>query len=245
MKRKTPKKVTKKTAKAADKVIIDLKDVWKTYTMGDNHIHALSGLNLQVRKGEFLGIMGPSGSGKSTAMNMIGCLDIPSKGVVSLNGTNIASLQESDLAQIRGHQIGFIFQKFNLIPTLSAKENVMLPMMFQGFTVEQRDNRAQELLEMVDLKERQHHRPGELSGGQQQRVAIARALAVDPEVILADEPTGNLDSKTGGSVMDFLKKLHREKGTTIVMVTHDAHVAEHADRVEYLKDGKLVKKSEL
>jgi len=222
------------------RAIIELKDVWKTYTMGDNKVHALQGLNLTVAEGEFLSIMGPSGSGKSTAMNMIGCLDIPTKGTIHLDGVNIASLHESDLAQIRGRKIGFIFQKFNLINTLSAKENVMLPMIFQGIPTDERHRRAEMLLKMVDLLDRMDHRPSELSGGQQQRVAIARALAVEPQVILADEPTGNLDSKTGGSVMDFLKKLHEEKGATIVMVTHDEHVAKNADRVEYLRDGQII-----
>lgn len=225
-----------------NKVIIKLKDVWKTYTMGENKVHALRGLNLEVAEGEFLSIMGPSGSGKSTAMNMIGCLDIPSKGSISLDGTDIASLAESDLAQIRGQRIGFIFQKFNLINTLTAKENIMLPMVFQGYPENKRHEQAERLLRLVDLHDRMDHRPNELSGGQQQRVAIARALAVSPQVILADEPTGNLDSKSGGSVIDFLKKLHKEKGTTIVMVTHDANVAKHADRREYLKDGQIVKK---
>lgn len=226
------------------KTIIELKDVWKTYTMGDTKVHALRGINLQVKDGEFLSIMGPSGSGKSTAMNMIGCLDIPTTGMVKLDGTNIASLSESRLAQIRGERIGFIFQKFNLINTLTAKENVMLPMMFQGVEREEREKKAEELLELVDLQERMNHRPNELSGGQQQRVAIARSLAVSPTVILADEPTGNLDSKTGGTVIEFLKKLHK-KGTTVIMVTHDENTAKHADRVEYLKDGKIVNKKEL
>jgi len=222
------------------KKIIELKNVWKTYEMGEVKVHALRGLNLNVHKGEFLSIMGPSGSGKSTAMNMIGCLDIPTSGVVSLSGTNIAELEESDLAQIRGKKIGFIFQKFNLINTLTAKENIMLPMTFQGFSEADRHEKAEELLDMVDLGDRMDHRPNELSGGQQQRVAIARALAVSPDVILADEPTGNLDSKTGSSVMDFLKALHKKKGTTIVMVTHDEDVAKHADRMEFLRDGQIV-----
>jgi len=222
------------------KAIIELKDVWKTYQMGDSQVHALQGLTLVVNQGEFLSIMGPSGSGKSTAMNMIGCLDIPTTGTIHLDGVNIATLHESDLAQIRGQKIGFIFQKFNLIPTLTAKENVMLPMVFQGTPAAERVRRAEELLTMVDLQDRMDHRPSELSGGQQQRVAIARALAVEPTVILADEPTGNLDSKSGGSVMDFLKKLHKEKGTTIVMVTHDENVAKNADRIEYLRDGAIV-----
>jgi putative ABC transport system ATP-binding protein len=225
--------------------IIKIKDVWKTYEMGDVKVHALRGLSLEVYQGEFLSIMGPSGSGKSTAMNMIGCLDIPSQGAVFLDGANIASMEESDLAQIRGQKIGFIFQKFNLINTLTAKENVMLPMIFQGYDKEKREERAEYLLNLVDLGDRVDHRPGELSGGQQQRVAIARALAINPQVILADEPTGNLDSKTGGTVMDFLKKLHKEQGTTIVMVTHDEDVAVHADRTEYLMDGAIVPRSAL
>lgn len=223
------------------KTIIQIKDVWKTYKIGDNEVHALRGLSLTVKKGEFLAIMGPSGSGKSTCMNMVGCLDIPTKGSVRLDDKDISKMTESRLAQIRGRKIGFIFQKFNLINTLTAKENVMLPMMFQGYNAEERSRKADELLKLVDLEERKHHRPNELSGGQQQRVAIARSLSNDPDVILADEPTGNLDSKTGDNVMNFLEKLHKEKGTTIVMVTHDEETAEHADRVEYLKDGQIVK----
>jgi putative ABC transport system ATP-binding protein len=223
-----------------DNTIIELRDVWRTYTMGDTQVHALRGINLKVRQGEFVAIMGPSGSGKSTAMNMVGCLDIPTKGEVYLSGQNISHLSESDLAQIRGRKIGFIFQKFNLINTLTARENVMLPMIFQGIPEAARKKRADALLKLVDLQDRADHRPTELSGGQQQRVAIARALAVEPEVILADEPTGNLDSKTGSSVMDFLKKLHKEKGTTIVMVTHDEHVAKNAQRIEMLRDGQVI-----
>jgi putative ABC transport system ATP-binding protein len=221
-------------------IIIELKDVWKTYKMGDVEVNALRGMTLQVKKGEFLAIMGPSGSGKSTAMNMIGCLDIPTKGQIYLSGKDISKLGESELAQIRGKKIGFIFQKFNLLNTLSAMENVTLPMTFQGIPMEERRKKSLELLKLVDLHERMDHKPTELSGGQQQRVAIARALSNDPEVILADEPTGNLDSKTGHSVMDFLHKLHKEKGTTIVMVTHDEKIAKEAERVEYLKDGQIV-----
>jgi putative ABC transport system ATP-binding protein len=223
-----------------DNTIIELRNVWRTYTMGESQVHALRGINLKVRQGEFVAIMGPSGSGKSTAMNMVGCLDIPTKGEVYLSGQNISHLSESDLAQIRGKKIGFIFQKFNLINTLTARENVMLPMIFQGVPEVERRRRADALLKLVDLQDRADHRPTELSGGQQQRVAIARALAVEPEVILADEPTGNLDSKTGSSVMDFLKKLHKEKGTTIVMVTHDEHVAHNAQRIEMLRDGQVI-----
>ncbi|MCM2324909.1 MAG: ABC transporter ATP-binding protein [Candidatus Woesearchaeota archaeon] len=223
------------------KPIIRLVDVWKTYEMGDIEVHALQGLNLEVKEGEFLAIQGPSGSGKSTAMNLIGCLDIPSKGHVYLDNHDIAKLSESDLAQIRGRKIGFIFQQFNLINTLTAMENVMLPMMFQGIDERERFLRAKKLLELVDLGERMDHKPKELSGGQQQRVAIARSLSVDPDVILGDEPTGNLDSKTGLSVMDFLKKLQKE-GKTIVLVTHDDNVARQAQRVVYIRDGKQVEK---
>ncbi|MEM2131498.1 MAG: ABC transporter ATP-binding protein [Candidatus Woesearchaeota archaeon] len=223
------------------KTIIKLENVWKTYKMGDVELNALRGLNLEVKEGEFLAIQGPSGSGKSTAMNLIGCLDLPSKGTIYLSGQDISKLKESDLAQIRGKKIGFIFQQFNLINTLSALENVMLPLIFQGINVEERRKIAISLLEMVELKERINHRPKELSGGQQQRVAIARALAVDPDVILADEPTGNLDSKTGSNVLDFLKKLNREKGKTIVMVTHDDELAREAQRIAFLKDGQIIK----
>ncbi len=223
-------------------IIIKLENVWKTYKMGDIEVHALRGLNLEVRRGEFLAIVGPSGSGKSTAMNMVGVLDTPSKGKVYLEGQNISELLESDLAQIRGRKIGFIFQQFNLINTLSALENVSLPMIFQGVSKQERIHKAKELLEMVGLGERIDHRPSELSGGQQQRVAIARSLCNDPEVILADEPTGNLDSKTGDTVMNFLKRLHKEKGTTIVMVTHDGDVARQAQRKVHLRDGTIVDK---
>ena len=221
-------------------IIIKLDNVWKTYLMGkDNYVHALRGMNLEVQQGEFLAIMGPSGSGKSTAVNMVGCLDIPTKGRIFLDKHDISHLHESDLAQIRGRKIGFIFQQFNLIPTLTALENVKLPMIFQGLSFEEREKRGRELLSHVGLGDRIHHRPPELSGGQQQRVAIARALANDPEVILADEPTGNLDSKTGGIVMEYLEKLHKE-GKTIIMVTHDKQIAKAAGRIKYLRDGAIV-----
>jgi putative ABC transport system ATP-binding protein len=221
--------------------VIRLDEVWKIYRMGEVEVQALRGLNFDVKKGEFVAIMGPSGSGKSTAVNMIGCLDVPTKGKVFLESHDISKMSESDLAQIRGRKIGFIFQQFNLIGTLTAQENVALPMMFQGVAEEKRMKRAAQLLEMVELGDRMEHRPSELSGGQQQRVAIARSLSNDPEFILADEPTGNLDSKTGSIVMDFLKRLNKEEEKTIVMVTHDEDVAEQASRVEYLKDGKNVK----
>ncbi len=223
------------------KIIIELKNVWKTYQMGEIQVHALRGLTLKVFKGEFLAIMGPSGSGKSTAMNMIGCLDVPTKGEIFLSGKDISHMSESNLAQIRGRKIGFIFQTFNLLNTLTAKENIKLPMTFQDIQSEDREKKAEQLLEMVELGDRMDHKPTEMSGGQQQRVAIARSLSNSPEVVLADEPTGNLDSKTGERVLDFLKRLHKEKGTTIVMVTHDRKVAEQSDRMEYLKDGIIVK----
>jgi len=223
------------------KSVIKLENVWKVYKMGDVEVNALQGLDLDVKQGEFVAIMGPSGSGKSTAVNMIGCLDVPTKGKIFLDGHDISTLSESDLAQIRGKKIGFIFQQFNLIPTLTALENVALPMIFQGVARDERLEKARKVLDMVDLGERMDHKPTELSGGQQQRVAIARSLVNEPEVILADEPTGNLDSKTGAMVMDFLKKLNKE-GRTIVMVTHDAEIAKNAQRTETLKDGKSVKK---
>ena len=222
-------------------IIIELRDVWKIYKMGKVDVNALRGMNFSVKKNEFVSIMGPSGSGKSTAVNMVGCLDIPTKGDVYLEGKNIAHLGESSLAQIRGRKIGFIFQTFNLIPTLTAKENIILPMIFQGIPADKREKRAEKLLRLVQLEGRMNHKPTELSGGEQQRVAIARSLANDPNVILADEPTGNLDSKTGRIVMDFLKDLNKKEGKTIVMVTHDAELAKHADRIAYLKDGVIVK----
>ena len=222
--------------------IIRLKNVCKTYKMGDVEVRAVCGVDLEIKRGEFLAIQGPSGSGKSTAMNLIGCLDRPTDGHIYLEKKDISTMSESDLAQVRGKKIGFIFQQFNLINTLSAMENVGLPMIFQDIPKEERSKRARELLEMVDLKERVNHKPNELSGGQQQRVAIARALINDPEVILADEPTGNLDTKTGDTVMSFLKKLNKEKNKTIVMVTHDPELGKQADRAVYIKDGKIVKK---
>ena len=225
------------------KKLLGLKDVWKTYKVGDTKIHALAGLNFTVKKGEFVSIGGPSGSGKSTAMNMIGSLDVPTKGKIILDGYDISKLTESRLATIRGKKIGFIFQQFNLINTLTAKENVMLPMIFQGVDYEERIRRAEILLKNVELGHRMENHPNKLSGGEQQRVAIARSLANDPEIVLADEPTGNLDSKTGQIVMKFLKELHKQ-GRTIIMVTHDLQTAKNAQRIEFLKDGKIVKSKE-
>jgi len=227
--------------KVEKKEVIRLRDVSKYYPMGDSIVKALNHLEFKVYGGEFIAIMGPSGSGKSTAMNLVGSLDMPTMGTIYLDGGDISELSESDLAQVRGKKIGFIFQSFNLISNLNVKENVMLPMMFQGTSFEERENKAEELLRLVDLDDRMSHYPGEISGGEMQRVAIARSLANDPEVVLADEPTGNLDTKTGAIVMDFLQKLNRQ-GKTVIMVTHDPDLAEeYADVIYWLRDGKLEK----
>ena len=221
--------------------IIKLQEVAKYYEMGGSIVKALDGLSITIEKGDFVAIMGPSGSGKSTAMNLVGSLDVPTRGKIELDKRDISRLTESEVAQLRGKKIGFIFQSFNLIPNLTAKENIMLPMLFQGKSREERERRADELLKMTELEDRGDHYPNQLSGGQQQRVAIARSLANDPEVILADEPTGNLDSKTGEKVMNFLNDLN-EKGKTIVMVTHDPEKAQsHARTIYWIRDGKLEK----
>jgi putative ABC transport system ATP-binding protein len=225
--------------------IIELKDVWKIYELGEHKVYALRGLNLKVFAKEFVAIQGPSGSGKSTTMNLVGCLDVPTKGAIFLDGQNIAELSESDLATIRGRKIGFIFQKFNLLNNLTALQNVALPLIFQGVPEHERIEKAENLLRLVGLQERMWHRPNQLSGGEQQRVAIARSLAVNPEVILADEPTGNLDSKTGAEIMDFLKNLNKKHGKTIILVTHDDVLAKHADRIEFLKDGQIIKSTKM
>ena len=220
--------------------IIELRDVWRTYYLGENIVHALKGLSFSVNRGEFVAIVGKSGSGKTTAVNQIGVLDIPSKGEIFIDGESIDELNESELAILRGQKIGYIFQKFNLIKTLSAQENVELPMIFQGKSLAERSARARELLTQLEMADRLINKPTELSGGQQQRVAIARALANEPEIILADEPTGNLDSKTGLIVMDYLKRLHSE-GKTIILVTHDDKLSKYAHRLITLVDGKVVK----
>ncbi len=219
---------------------VKLEGVWKTYRMGDESINALQGASFEIKKGEFFAIQGPSGSGKSTAMHVIGALDRPDRGTVFINGKDTKLMSEDKLAELRGRTIGFVFQQFSLIPTLSAIENVALPMVFQGKNETERMSRAAELLREVGLLERKDHKPSQLSGGQQQRVAIARALANDPEIILADEPTGNLDSVTGRKVMALLEQLQRN-GKTIIVVTHDDRLAEEADTVAYIKDGKIIK----
>jgi putative ABC transport system ATP-binding protein len=224
-----------------EEFIIYLQDVSKYYPMGEGVVKAVDGITISVKKGDFVAVMGPSGSGKSTSMHLIGSLDIPTKGSIYLDGEDISSMSESDLAQLRGQHVGFIFQQFNLIPTLTVKENIMLPMSLQGHNQIEREKRVMELLRKVNLIDRADHYPNQISGGEQQRVAIARALANDPAVILADEPTGNLDTKTGERVMDVLKQLN-EEGKTIVMVTHSPELAkEYADIVYWLRDGKIEK----
>jgi len=224
------------------KSLIQIKNVGKSYKMGKaGMLDVLKGINLDISPGEFLTIIGPSGSGKSTMMNIVGALDIPSSGEVLIMNKNIAKMSESSLAVLRGKTIGFIFQQFNLVPTLSALENVMLPMEFIDVPTNVAKKRATELLEMLGLGDRVDHKPNELSGGQQQRVAIARALSNDPPIILADEPTGNLDSKTGIFVMDFLRKLNTKQGKTIILITHDTSLIKYAHRVIHLKDGVVVK----
>ena len=221
--------------------IIELENVSKHYVMGDSVVKALDKVDIKIEKGDFVAIMGPSGSGKSTGMNLIGSLDLATEGRIYLDGENIELMEESELAQIRGKKIGFIFQQFNLIPTLTAKGNVMLPMLFQNYEKEERLERAEKLLRMVDLGDRMEHYPNQLSGGQQQRVSIARALANDPEVILADEPTGNLDSKTEEKIMSFLTDLNRD-GKTIIIVTHSPEIAEkYARTIYWIRDGKVEK----
>ena len=223
--------------------LLELNNVWKIYRIGNINVNAIKDVNLIIKKGEFIAISGSSGSGKSTMMHLIGCLDVPSEGTVFIEGKDITSLDKSQLSQIRGKKVGFIFQQFNLIPTLTALENVMLPMEFQEKSDgDKLKEKAIRLLELVGLKERINHKPTELSGGQKQRVAIARALANDPEIILADEPTGNLDSKTGKYIMDFLRDLHKKQNKTIIIVTHDLRLVKFAERIVELKDGEIIKK---
>jgi len=223
------------------KNLIELKNVSKKYKMGDSEVCALNDISLEIKQGEFVAITGPSGSGKSTLMNIVGCLDIPSDGAVFLNGTNIASLSESQLSQLRGKMIGFVFQQFNLIQTLCALDNVKLPLEFLEEDDSQARKKALALLNLIGLGERAHHLPSQLSGGQMQRVAIARALAVEPEILLADEPTGNLDTKTGQFIMEMLKKINEEKKKTIILVTHDFNLAKFAKRTIHIKDGQIEK----
>ncbi|HXT74543.1 MAG TPA: ABC transporter ATP-binding protein [Candidatus Angelobacter sp.] len=221
-------------------IVICTEDLWKTYEMGSEQVHALRGVNVEIRKGEYAAIMGPSGSGKSTLMNLIGCLDSPSKGSYWLAGRLVSDLDDDELAYIRNKEIGFVFQTFNLLPRATALHNVELPMIYNGTPSEERQERARKALAQVELTERMMHKPNELSGGQRQRVAIARALVNNPSILLADEPTGNLDSQTGEEIMALFARLHRE-GNTIILVTHEPDIAQHAHRVIRLRDGKVEK----
>ena len=224
--------------------MIQITNMYKIYTMGENKVTALNGINLHISLHEFVAIVGPSGSGKSTLMNMLGCLDVPTSGSYKLDGEEISKLKDHKLAQIRNFKIGFIFQKFNLLQKLSALENVELPLVYQGVHSRESKKRAMEALATVGLKERMHHRPSELSGGQQQRVAIARALVTKPPVLLADEPTGALDSKTGIEVMNILKELN-SKGNTIILITHDNDLAAEAKRIIRISDGEITEDKEM
>jgi len=218
--------------------VIDIQDVKKSYQMGEQVVHALRGVTLNIKRNEYVALMGPSGSGKSTLMNMLGCLDTPSSGLYLLNDQNVSTLIDDELAEIRNKEIGFVFQTFNLIPRLSSLENVALPLVYAGMKKSARLAKAQKVLESVGLGDRVYHKPNELSGGQRQRVAIARALVNDPSIILADEPTGNLDSKTSIEIMALFEEIHNN-GNTVILVTHEPDIAEHAHRIIRLKDGEI------
>jgi len=220
--------------------LIETHDLWKTYLMGEEEIHALRGVSISIERGEYVAIMGPSGSGKSTLMNLIGCLDTPSKGSYLLNGKQVSEMNDNELARIRNQEIGFVFQTFNLLPRASALQNVELPLVYAGIPSRDRQAQAKSALDRVELTSRMTHKPNELSGGQRQRVAIARALVNNPSILLADEPTGNLDSKTGAEIMALFAKLH-EAGNTIVLVTHEADIAAFAHRTISVRDGQVEK----
>lgn len=219
-------------------ILIRLRNIVKIYQVGDEQVHALDGINLEIMKNEYVAIMGPSGSGKSTMMNIIGCLDTPTSGLYELNGLNVSDMDDNELARVRNREIGFVFQTFNLLPRSNVLHNVELPLIYAGMPAEERRERAREAIARVGLTERMHHKPNELSGGQRQRVAIARALVTRPSILLADEPTGNLDSKTGEEIMALFDALHRE-GNTIILVTHEEDIASHAHRIIKLRDGKI------
>ena len=221
-----------------DGVIIYTRDLVKTYVMGDQTIHAVSGIDVEIKKGEYVAIMGPSGSGKSTLMNLIGCLDTPSSGVYYLNGNLVSEMDDDELARIRNQEIGFVFQTFNLLARATALHNVELPLVYAGVGRKEREERAKQSLRAVDLEARMTHKPNELSGGQRQRVAIARALVNQPSLLLADEPTGALDSTTGEEIMALFERLHHE-GNTVLLVTHENDIARHAHRIVYIRDGKV------
>jgi putative ABC transport system ATP-binding protein len=221
-------------------VVIRTYDLWKTYVMGDQEIHAVSGCSIEIHRGEYVAIMGPSGSGKSTLMNLIGCLDTPTSGQYYINGRLVSAMNDDELARIRNKEIGFVFQTFNLLPRASALHNVELPLIYAGVPADARLERAKRALQQVDLERRMYHKPNELSGGQRQRVAVARALVNDPSILLADEPTGNLDTATGNEIMALFERLH-EQGNTIILVTHELDIAMHAWRVIHIRDGKVEK----
>ncbi len=221
-----------------DGIVIRTYDLWKTYVMGDQEIHAVSGVDIEIRRGEYVAIMGPSGSGKSTLMNMIGCLDTASKGLYYLNGKLVSDMNDDELARIRNKEIGFIFQTFNLLARATALHNVELPLIYAGVPAEARAERARGALRAVDLEQRMFHKPNELSGGQRQRVAVARALVNNPSILLADEPTGALDTATGNEIMALFERLYQQ-GNTIVLVTHEHDIALHAHRVIHIRDGKV------
>ena len=218
--------------------LIETRDLWKTYVMGDEEIHALKGVSISIERGEYVAIMGPSGSGKSTLMNLIGCLDTPSKGTYLLNGKEVSQMNDNELARIRNEEIGFVFQTFNLLPRATALHNVELPLVYAGIGKTERLAQAKAAIEKVELSHRMNHKPNELSGGQRQRVAIARALVNNPSILLADEPTGNLDSKTGVEIMALFARLH-QGGNTIILVTHEADIAAYAHRVIAIRDGQV------
>lgn len=223
-----------------EKSLITIKDIGRKYVIGTEVIHALKSVSLEIKKGEFVALMGPSGSGKSTLMNILGCLDTPSKGDYILNGTNVSQMSDNDLAEVRNKEIGFVFQTFNLLPRSTSQDNVALPLIYAGVGKKERDARATKALENVGLGNRLTHKPNELSGGQRQRVAVARALINNPSIILADEPTGNLDTKTSIEIMGLLEEIH-QKGNTIILVTHEEDIAQHAHRIVRMRDGLIEK----
>jgi putative ABC transport system ATP-binding protein len=223
-----------------DGVVIRTYDLWKTYVMGDQEIHAVSGVDIEIKRGEYVAIMGPSGSGKSTLMNLIGCLDTPTKGQYFINGNLVSDMTDDELARIRNKEIGFVFQTFNLLPRATALHNVELPLIYAGMSSTERIERAKQAMRHVDLEQRMLHKPNELSGGQRQRVAVARALVNNPSILLADEPTGNLDTATGNEIMGLFERLH-EQGNTIILVTHEHDIAQHAWRIIHIRDGKIEK----